>query len=701
MNETTVTEQDQTQDESVALAVESVEWLFDQGSSNGEEIYEPQDDRTARAAVLRLGELFTELPKTIAEALDGARSSGELLSSDRLQGLAEILQNADDASASEVRLVLREDDLLVGHNGRAVRLRHVVGLATPWFSTKGGEAGSFGRHGIGLSALRSLSRTIEVHCSPYHLRLGDPNLSPIGPMKLPDALDAGEWTVFRIPISDGSLGVEELADWLDRWGDAGLLFLRNTEAVELRVSGGEMVRRLSVRRTAAVPDVSDTSPGAGIHRQRVEAPGGLCWMVYTAEVDSPKGVSRVRKAKEPTMPIGVALPLHEEQVGRVYAGLPVVETPLPVFVNAQFDPLTSRRDVADTEWNRALVPLVAKIWAHSAVDFFRRCPKAAWRAMPLGLARDQEVVSLLIRLNDAILDSARTTVAKGALLEVAREGWFKLGELAVESERLEGVVTAEETAALLGMRATLPLDARDEGGRWRSVLDDWRTAGADIADPLSVERALELLRDEARSVQSTVKLSAAGLRDGLGDLLGTLPYVVAADGRRLVPPSEGDAEALAEKVSPLAEELGIVTALHPVHLEDSEDARVVVEWLREQGALLDGTDDTVVVRRLAEAGRSGGCLAQPLTYGQADALRRAFELIDVVERPELGRAVGHAISLTAYEYRAGGKGKRRQTVASPATAYQPGSIDGVRTASLWLRGRRAALCGWTVVTGGR
>ena len=251
-----MTEQDQTQDESVALAVESVEWLFDQGSSNGEEIYEPQDDRTARAAVLRLGELFTELPKTIAEALDGARSSGELLSSDRLQGLAEILQNADDASASEVRLVLREDDLLVGHNGRAVRLRHVVGLATPWFSTKGGEAGSFGRHGIGLSALRSLSRTIEVHCSPYHLRLGDPNLSPIGPMKLPDALDAGEWTVFRIPISDGSLGVEELADWLDRWGDAGLLFLRNTEAVELRVSGGEMVRRLSVRRTAAVPDVS-------------------------------------------------------------------------------------------------------------------------------------------------------------------------------------------------------------------------------------------------------------------------------------------------------------------------------------------------------------------------------------------------------------------------------------------------------------
>ncbi len=691
-----MTEQDQTQDEAVALAVKAVERLFEKGSSNGD-IYEPQDDRSARAAVLRLKELFKELPKTIVDALDGARSSGELLSSDRLQGLAEILQNADDASASEVRFVLREDDLLVGHNGRAVRLQHIVGLATPWFSTKGGEADSFGRHGIGLSALRSLSRTIEVHCSPYHLRLGDPNLSPIGPMKLPGALDEGEWTVFRIPIGDGSLRVEELADWLDRWGDAGLLFLRNTEAVELRVADGQMVRRLSVRRTPTIPDASDAFPGTGVRRQRVEAPGGLCWMVYTAEVDSPKGVSRVRKATEPTTPIGVALPLHEEQAGKVYAGLPVVETPLPVFVNAQFDPLTSRRNVADTEWNRALVPLVAKIWAHSAVDFFSRYPEAAWRATPLGFSPDHEVVSLLVRLNDAILDSARTTVAKGVVLKVPGEGWLKLEELAVEHESLEGVVTAEETAALLGMRATLPWDARDEGGRWRSVLKDWRAAGADITEPLSVERALKLLQDEARSIRSTVKLSAAGLRNELGDLLGTLPCVVAADGRRLIPPSEGDAEALAEKVSPLAEALGIVTALHPVYLGDSEDARVMVEWLREQGALLDGKDDTVVVRRLADVGRSGGRLARPLTDGQADALRRAFELIDVAERPELGRAVGHAISLSAYEYRSGGNGRRRRTVASPATAYQSSSIDrgresfavaaGKTSGIIWVEGR--------------
>ena len=536
MEKPVVTERARTDAETVALAVEAADRLFGDDGSDGEDIYEPVDGRTARAAVLRLGERFAGLPKVIAQALDGARSSGELLSSDRLQGLAEILQNADDANASEVRLVLRENDLLMGHDGDPVRLRHVLALATPWLSTKGGEAESFGRFGIGLSALRSLSTTIEVHCSPYHVRLGDPTLSPIEPMKLPAAFDGEGWTVFRVPFGEGRVGLEELAEWLERWGDCGLLFLRNVGEVGLRAPKGEQLRRLSIRREAAGSEHVAASPGVTIHRQFVDVPGGLSWMVYTAEVVSPTGVSRVRKVKELTTPIGVALPLHKAGAGEVYAGLPVVETPLPVFVNAQFDPLTSRRDLADTDWNRALVPLVADIWGHAAVDLFRQNPEAAWRAMPVGPSPDEGVVSSLVgRLSAAILDSARTSVAEGVAVPVPQEGWLRLGELAVESEFLEGVVTTEETATLLGLQATLPLEARDAGGRWRVVLDDWRAAGADLPEPLGVERALDLFRDKARPVRSTIALAAAAVRAGLDDRLAMLPCVVASSERRVVP----------------------------------------------------------------------------------------------------------------------------------------------------------------------
>ena len=671
-----MTQRGRTNKEAVALAVEAAERLFEDDGSDGEDVYEPEDGRTARAAVVRLGQLFAGLPRVIAEALDGARSSGELLSSDRLQGLAEIIQNADDANASEVRVVLREDDLLMGHDGDPVRLRHVLGLAIPWFSTKGDEAESFGRFGIGLSALRSLSRTIEVHCSPYHVRLGEPTLSPIEPMQLPAAFDGEGWTVFRIPFGEGRVKPEDLAEWLESWGDGGLLFLRNVVEVGLRVPTGEPIEQLAVHRKTLAPVQVSAGQGLMVDRQVVESSEGLSWIVYTAVVASPTGVSRVRKAKLPMTPIGVALPLHEARVGQVYAGLPITETPLPLFVNAQFDPLTNRRDLADTQWNRALVTLVADIWAHAAVDLFRRSPEVAWRVMPVGALLEEAAVSSLVgRLNGTILDSARTFVAEGIVINVPGKGSLRLAELAVESEPLEGIVTAEETATLLDMQGTLPVGARDADGRWRGVLDDWRATGADLPEPLDVERALDLLRDEARPVRSTIALAAAGLRDGLGNRLAVLPCVIASDGRQVVPPSEASAEAVAEKVSPLAEELGTVTALHPAHLEDTDNALVVLKWLRERGTLLDGTDDRVVVRRLAASGRSGQRLEEPLTDGQVDALRRAFELIDVAERPELGQYVGRAIALEAYEHRPGSKKRRRRMVASPAEAYQPRSID--------------------------
>ena len=702
MSRAGMTKRNVTDEKTILLAQEAAEQLFDASGSHSPSVYEPRCSRTAHAAVCRLGDLFDQLPGSVADALEAAGNSGELLSSDRLQGLAEILQNADDAGASEVRLLLRDDDLLMSHNGDEMRLRHVLGLAMPWFSTKRAESETFGRFGIGLSALRSISSMIDVHCSPYHVRLGDPILSPIGPPALPAGFDEEGWTVFRVSLTEGGVAFEELVGWIDRWGDAGLLFLHNVAEITLRGSGDDTVRRLSVRRDVAKSIQSaDSAVRLAVHSQHVKAADGHSWMVYSAEVPTPTGVRRAHKKMETTTPVGVALPLHRTSVGQIYAGLPVVDTPLPVFLNAQFDPLTSRRDLADTPWNRALVPLVADVWSHAAVNLFRLRPVAAWLAMPIGIGSDsKEVPSLVARLSAAIVDIARHSVAERVLVDVHDKGWFRLAQLAVEARPLERVVTEDETATLLSMSATLPTAVRDTDGRWRAVLDDWREAGADLPEPLSVVRALELLRDPNRPVQSTIALVAAGVKDGLGDRLATLPCLVASDERRLAPPSMDSPEAVALEVSPLARELGIVTALHVQHLEESDDARVIIDWLREQGALLDGTDDRVVVHRLASAGRSGRRIEETLTDGQVDALRRAFELLDPVERRELGREVGRAIVLSAYMHELrGGRKRRLEIVASPTEAYLPRSIDRGRDSFavaadrspgvVWLNGRYA------------
>ena len=664
--------------EPTLLAEEAADHLFHANNDSDSTSFEPFDASTANAAVRRLAKRFDELPGAIANALDAARNSGDLLSSDKLQGLAEIVQNADDVDATQIRLLVRENDLLIGHNGSPVRLNHILGLATPWLTTKAGDAAQIGRFGIGLSTLRSLSKTMEIHCSPYHVRFGDPVLSTIKPLTLPSGFDEPGWTTLRVPLDKGGIGLADAEEWLNRWDDAALLFLRNVTSIILRDPNGRMIRQLSISRPG----------GGGILRgplassrtvswRRVEAKSGRSWIVYSEDAPKPAGLTRAGKVTALTIPIAIALPLHPVDGGQIHAGLPVTRTRLPLFANAQFDPLASRRDLADNEWNEALVPLIEELWSRAALDLFSRAPKTAWQAMPLEESKLNDTASPMIkRLEEAICAGARQTVASRLSFRVPGKGRFSLSQLAVEAKPLERILTLGETARLADLPAALPIRVRDRPGRWRSVLDDWRTANADIPRAVSVDQALDLVGDEMRPAHSTISLVAAALKENLEQRLLELPCVVACDGQHLVPPLDESPEAVAAQASPLAKELGLVTELHPAHLGNGKAARTVFKWLREKGALLDTTDDRIVVRRLATAGRSGHLISEPLSDQQVRALREAFELLNPAEQRDLGPNVGRAVALEAYEYEEKGRKRCRKIVTARAVdAYLPRSID--------------------------
>ena len=105
------------------------------------------------------------LPASIRSALEGAESSAGHLSDDRLQGLAELIQNADDLGASDAVFAVDEagSRLLFRHNGDGLTLHDVWGLAIPWLSLKVTDAEQLGRFGIGLKTLHSLSDILEAH----------------------------------------------------------------------------------------------------------------------------------------------------------------------------------------------------------------------------------------------------------------------------------------------------------------------------------------------------------------------------------------------------------------------------------------------------------------------------------------------------------------------------------------------------------
>lgn len=678
----------------LSTAEDAVEKLFHDPGAGID--FEPADEAGARAAITHLARLFEGVPGLVKLALSGARSGAETLSGDRFQGLAEIIQNADDVGARNVWFQVVGDTLTAVHDGRPIRLGDLQALATPWVSSKIHDAASTGRFGIGLMTLRALSGSVDIHCGPYHLRLADSTLVPIDAVDLPAHAPRADATVFAIPLPP-DVDTATITRWLSRWDDSALLFCRHVERVRLLAADDCVIRTLELNWTPR--EAGQCLVGEQklvVERRDAHASDGRSWLVHSVDAATPPGISRAHKATATTTPLALALPLVAEQRGALHAGLPVTDLPIPIRVNAQFDPVTSRQGLADTPWNAAILPLLADLWAQAVEELILEQPQTAWAAIPLPSADRSGGSQMADSLEALLLDQARHRLPQRIRIRVG-DADVPLAEVTVEDPQLEGLLSPHEIAALGETTASMPLDARDESGRWREVLADWRAHGVGLPAPLSVDLALALLQDMARSTEQTIALAAAGLRARLDSRVASYSFVATADGKRVVPPSAADHCGLLTSPSPLAQQLGVGLLLHPAHLESREDARTVLHWLERRGSMIESADSHAVLRHLAAAGRGGHPLDQPLSDEQIRALRDAFERMDPRGRDQIGRDVGSAIKLAVFYYDA--QGKRIAGHARPVHAYLPRAIDrepqsfalaaGTAPGLVWLHGRYA------------
>jgi hypothetical protein len=635
--------------------------------------FEPESEASARAAIERFATSFASADGWVKAVVEGARAGAQGLSGDRLQGLAEIVQNADDAGASSVRFALDVEALLVAHDGRPVALSDVFALATPWVTTKSANASATGRFGIGLMTLQTLSPTLEVYSGNYRFRLGDPTISVVDEQYVRDGFARPDDTVLRIPLEPGVLSAEEVDLWFARWDESALLFCRCVKEVTVS-SAGRLLRSLRMgweERPVSSAVVGGTS--VRLQRRYAKASDGRRWAVHTADVPAPRGVHRARKAADLTTPVGMALPLQDGDGGQLYAGLPLVSTHFPARINAQFDPLTGRQGLAaDSPWNNALSPLIAELWIAAAMDLFDTDPINAWRIVPTSEAPIDPRQVAVAELDALLLASARTVLPEHLTFPFGSRD-VQICEMAVEDSRLEGIITDAEICSLAGSDATLPSNVRDPLGRWRDVLADWREADARLGPSVTVKDALALFNDGGRAPAANILLAAAALEDDLRDELATLECVITEDGAHIRPPASTDPWLLVADAGGLAGELGLVRRLHAAHLADTQSAQAMLAWLRERRAIGDAEDARGVLRRLVVSGRAGHRLDKPLTDQQLRALRDAFEPLSGLERAELGLGVGRVISIEAFQFDR--HGKKIGSAASPAVIYLPKAID--------------------------
>ena len=172
------------------------------------------------------------------EAMDGFKELLTVLYSDKVHFIYELLQNAEDAGASEVKFVLDTDKLEFEHNGdQLFEIEDVESITNIGSSTKTDDATSIGKFGIGFKAVFAYTSTPEIESGPFHFRIRD--------MFVPDTdgLPTGglgeRRTRFIFPFDNPDKLPEEANKEIEtkfrQLNETTLLFLSNIRKIEYRL----------------------------------------------------------------------------------------------------------------------------------------------------------------------------------------------------------------------------------------------------------------------------------------------------------------------------------------------------------------------------------------------------------------------------------------------------------------------------------
>ena len=170
------------------------------------------------------------------------------LYSERTHFIFELIQNAEDAGATELAFELFADRLEVRHDGRPFTEADVRGVCGVGQSGKSGDFTQIGQFGIGFKSVYAYTSSPRIHSGGEHFRI-ETYVRPY-PAELLRGDTAG--TVFVFPFDRGAVpapvAVREISAALNGIEPGTLLFLRHI--TRLRVGGVQVDGAVIERRPA-------------------------------------------------------------------------------------------------------------------------------------------------------------------------------------------------------------------------------------------------------------------------------------------------------------------------------------------------------------------------------------------------------------------------------------------------------------------
>lgn len=158
---------------------------------------------------------------------------------DNAHFIYELLQNAEDAQATEVRFVLHEDRVEFEHNGdRLFSLEDVEAITGLGISTKKDDPTNIGKFGVGFKAVFAYTSTPEIRSGSFHFRIRDlvvPDTDGLTTLTLDEKLTRFSFP-FDNPQKPPRTAYAEIEKNLRQLDESTLLFLSNIRKIEYFLS---------------------------------------------------------------------------------------------------------------------------------------------------------------------------------------------------------------------------------------------------------------------------------------------------------------------------------------------------------------------------------------------------------------------------------------------------------------------------------
>jgi hypothetical protein len=143
----------------------------------------------------------------------------------------ELLQNAEDAKAKEVRFELFEDRLDVYHDGIDFNFNDIDGVTGIGISTKQDDLNSIGKFGVGFKSVFAITKTPFIYSGKYNIMIDD-FVVPV----VVERIQAVKRTKIVLPFNHERRSPKEVyelvSNKLESIGLKTLLFLRNIEEIK-------------------------------------------------------------------------------------------------------------------------------------------------------------------------------------------------------------------------------------------------------------------------------------------------------------------------------------------------------------------------------------------------------------------------------------------------------------------------------------